>query len=1128
MSLPTKCRVCSYEGVTAGNLTINKPLRLTIRQWLQKRERIRDQARTEVPTSTSGTSDTTAVADATTSSKGKQGTAQSDNTKAKSQEPGQNTGSQSGDVASDATNTRVRILGLITDDDLKADAVKQDIVIGNARDQSAKEERQKSATPLAGATTASHGESPRQEALNQSETTDSSDVPRENDISDPNNVGMNWNNTNGPMFGNGFGYDSTEAAFPGMDWSNNGMFNPMLQMQMQPSFGGFPNMGTQFSTSPKPSRRSNTSIGMGMNAMGFSPGMFGGYGMQGMNPIMAGMNGMNMNMNSSGGYNSWNGHQMGDDFGANAGYYPNGGYNLHHQHPNGNFHNQNRFHGQGPVRPGFGRGSQGTYRRGGSQVYNSRPDSRNSSFIGMKQDTPVAGNVQDGSPNELTDQTEAEHISNQPSELPEQRHQDDTTKRDANDETHQNDAALDDQFGPAGGIDESILPDFANGTRENNTRDTDRTPTHQINPAEPVSAPPSSTAESATSDIRIITEDPQDAMMESRIEGLQTGCSTPSQYLFSDMGSVFGIDTPTSDQHDYTGQLWANDFPRGRGGSGYHRDVYQRGGFRGRGGRKYNNWTRVFRQSNHRTDLGFEPAGQGVEGAPKGPKAWRDGTVGQSRGGSLTARRSASIAMSEQPNQPERPESQTQSSERARSPEAAIEQPKHADRSAPGLLESHGRAEEPADITSTSRQDQDDDTTATNDEFQSRLTSNGDRMLDTDSQNRRSSKRDRDEYGSSRSRHRREEKERERSVSESSDYTGRRRDSELKVSRSTRAKSLPAALQCSNIWQDRRESEPSRRRHHDRHRERDRERDRDDKARHRDREDRGRERGGDDRDREQDRKDRARGRDHDKERKRRRDRSAESSDYHRSSRRSRKERDKDRSRERRRSRSPSREREREHERRSRNNRTNRKHDIDDVRSSSKKTSSNDATPTAQEEEFKIAGRSSRKPSTTETSRPASSRSNAHSTQLPAPSSMAPPTGPRLDRDRSGQIPRGPSRSSSASQPSQSLSASTPSTATTAPAPSATATATAGNVDIYAMERERARQERLAVEERRRSMTGAAQGRKRSYGSTADDEALFGAPTGPKADGGGRKRRVLDDRAERLRQVEMERERARWD
>lgn len=85
------------------------------------------------------------------------------------------------------------------------------------------------------------------------------------------------------------------------------------------------------------------------------------------------------------------------------------------------------------------------------------------------------------------------------------------------------------------------------------------------------------------------------------------------------------------------------------------------------------------------------------------------------------------------------------------------------------------------------------------------------------------------------------------------------------------------------------------------------------------------------------------------------------------------------------------------------------------------------------------------------------------------------------------------------------------------------------MDIYALERERARQERLAVEERRRSMASAGQGRKRSHGdAVAEDEAPFGAPTAPKGEGAGRKRRVLDDRAERLRQVEMERERARWD
>lgn len=69
-----------------------------------------------------------------------------------------------------------------------------------------------------------------------------------------------------------------------------------------------------------------------------------------------------------------------------------------------------------------------------------------------------------------------------------------------------------------------------------------------------------------------------------------------------------------------------------------------------------------------------------------------------------------------------------------------------------------------------------------------------------------------------------------------------------------------------------------------------------------------------------------------------------------------------------------------------------------------------------------------------------------------------------------------------------------------------------DVDIYALERERQRQNRLAHEERKKSLSGAGGGLgKRSYGESMTDEAPTGAPTGPRADRGGRKRRMLEKR-----------------
>lgn len=127
--------------------------------------------------------------------------------------------------------------------------------------------------------------------------------------------------------------------------------------------------------------------GMGMDPMGMTQGMYGGLGSQGM-----GMNGMNVGMGFNagqgayGGYygqpaawdagqdkfnpNAFGGHSIGmsGDFGGNTGY---GGYNMpqhqgnfnqiHHQYQNNDF--QNGYNGQGFHTRGRGRG-RGYYNAG--------------------------------------------------------------------------------------------------------------------------------------------------------------------------------------------------------------------------------------------------------------------------------------------------------------------------------------------------------------------------------------------------------------------------------------------------------------------------------------------------------------------------------------------------------------------------------------------------------------------------------------------------------------------------------------------------------------------------------------------------------------------------------------------
>ncbi|KAI4288231.1 MAG: hypothetical protein L6R35_002507 [Caloplaca aegaea] len=167
------------------------------------------------------------------------------------------------------------------------------------------------------------------------------------------------------------GFDGMPNDFPNLTFTNSANIQPMMQFMPNNAMGGFPNM-----------------MGMpGMPGMGMDPmqvmsqGMFGGFGGPGM-----GVNGMNAGMGFpagqmwNGGFNgqpgSWmsgqdkfnqngyGGHAngMGGDFGANAGY---AGYNMpshqgnynqmnHQQFPNHDF--QNGHHGQGFHNRGRGRG----------------------------------------------------------------------------------------------------------------------------------------------------------------------------------------------------------------------------------------------------------------------------------------------------------------------------------------------------------------------------------------------------------------------------------------------------------------------------------------------------------------------------------------------------------------------------------------------------------------------------------------------------------------------------------------------------------------------------------------------------------------------------------------------------
>jgi zinc finger CCCH domain-containing protein 13 len=466
------------------------------------------------------------------------------------------------------------------------------------------------------------------------------------------NLGMGWNMQNGQAnpqaFGNGLGFNNAQAGF-GMDWNAGNMMNPMMQMQMQNAgWGGYPNMmgtGVYRSCSPYgPS--SNSAAGasaMGMNPMDFSQGMFGGYGMQGMNgmnPNMAGMNGMNVGMDYSSGYGNWGAQQqqMNGGYGANAGYYSQGAnFQSHqgnyssvnqqpHQYAKHNYHNQ-RFNGQAPTAPrGYGRG-QGYYGQApqGSQGFRntSQPNSRHSSQGAFSQVSPttqrpnVDGSRDDGASRQRTvSDATARRPSNAQSEVVRE-----VDKDIGKDEvvTKNNDAEApsktDDQ------IEEDAPKDVMHADDTTNQEAAvDVTPLENDARVEP----------GQTESIPIATHE-------------STHTDYPTNFDSNPIPSQ-NYDMPYNQQMDYYQQHHPGEYAtRGRGMRGGYR-----GAFRGRGGYPYlNSYTSQNYHGLHTDAQNLtpaEPKGVGVEGAPTGPKAWREGlpnTTLRGRGGFLAMGRGA-------------------------------------------------------------------------------------------------------------------------------------------------------------------------------------------------------------------------------------------------------------------------------------------------------------------------------------------------------------------------------------------------------------------------------------------------------------------------------------------------------
>lgn len=207
------------------------------------------------------------------------------------------------------------------------------------------------------------------------------------------------NGQNGPMFGNnpmmnmngmpnqfGFGFNPTQANMSGMGMGSM----PNMPNMMGGAWNMNP-MGTEHQVR-FPDHNTNSRLDYGMNSMnmnGMANGMFGGFG----GNMGMGMNDMSA-MNFGGGFgNGWNG--MGSaGYGFN-GYNQMGGYNqsgaypeMMNQFPKNNYPNQNRFHANGGnflQQQNNRNGSNGGGYGSGAGLQHSRPGSRSGSAQNVRR-----------------------------------------------------------------------------------------------------------------------------------------------------------------------------------------------------------------------------------------------------------------------------------------------------------------------------------------------------------------------------------------------------------------------------------------------------------------------------------------------------------------------------------------------------------------------------------------------------------------------------------------------------------------------------------------------------------------------------------------------------------------------
>lgn len=410
--------------------------------------------------------------------------------------------------------------------------------------------------------------------------------------------------------------------------------------------------------------------GMGMDPMTMSQGMYGGFSGQGM-----GMNGMNMGMGFNnagqgafgGGFNgqpaAWNAGQDkfnqnayagqagmgGGDFGANTGY---GGYNVpphqgnfnqmhQHQYPNNDFHHGH--HGQGFQNRGRGRGrgytNAGRGRGGYSQNFSQgNPNQNQTNHESFHQQVPPQV-TRRGSPSYGPQQDQ-----------PAQQQQDQGTtgsQQDARPEENAIGLTAEEQ------LNKELDPGDAD---ENAEKPPDLSiQEEQVEPpAEQVVAKTEAPEETQAETVPETKEEKPEAIpafvsdevSKPEVPAVNTSASVPPTMMPPPSPMI-----PTGPSAFHADQP-LDTSPRGRGaGRGFYGSPDYRGGSRGRGSGYplHNGFPRVTPPIVKAVAPPSVPKGLGVEGAPKGPKAFRQGQPNTGiKGFSIVGR--ASVAAQSRPN----------------------------------------------------------------------------------------------------------------------------------------------------------------------------------------------------------------------------------------------------------------------------------------------------------------------------------------------------------------------------------------------------------------------------------------------------------------------------------------------